>query len=727
MGRQGLSCYNYPKGAAVSVRWFQKAFKRVIQKRMMRLLENRSFTLDHQPMQLVVPDGEEASMAKRLLSEMTLEEKISLLSGRDEFCIPGIERLGLKPVWTSDATIGLRGWKTPVTDFPAAIALASTFDNDLLYQVGRVMGHECRALGVGVLLGPGVNIARVPVCGRNFEYFGEDPYLAGEMAASYIRGVRTYPVITTVKHFACNNSEYDRHKSNSEVDERSLRELYLPAFKKALEAGSLGIMTSYNQVNGIYSSEHPYLIGSILRGEWGFDGLVVSDWNSLYSTDGTLKNGVDLEMPKGRYFTRELVLDALARRAATQEDIDAKVLHLLTSYEKAGLFSAPMADPACRAGTQESRAVALNAALGAPVLLKNEEQALPLSPSSRICIGGTNAYTVAQGGGSSMVQLETAPLTFAELMQKEGSFLLPGRWFKHSHLKQRVRSSNAVVLVVGFDHIEESEAYDRPWALNAVDLKAIKTAVRLNKRTIVVVQSGSAVEMESWQDGVAAILYTSFLGSSTAQALKALLFGQVSPSGKLPFTQARYLHEYRAMRSYPKNFDTVTINRIKKGQGNPKVREVQKLCYTEALMTGYRQFDTEGPEPLYCFGHGLSYSSFSYDLAGVKELEEGRWDLAVTITNTGRCPAAEVVQLYVHPLDPVVFRPTQELKGFCKVFLQSRERKEVHFAVDETAFEHWDLDAWKFVSDEGQYELRIGSSSRDIRCRVVVDYKKRKP
>lgn len=266
MGRQGLSCYNCPKGAAVSVRWFQKALKQVIQMRMIELLASRSFGLDHEPMQLQLPQSKEKSVAKRLVSAMTLDEKISLLSGRDEFCIPGIERLGLKPVWSSDATMGLRGWKAPVIDFPAAVALAATFDDNLMTRVGRVMGCECRALGIGILLGPGVNIARVPVCGRNFEYFGEDPYLAGEMAGRYISGVREYPVITTVKHFACNNSEFDRHKSDSVVDERTLRELYLPAFKRALEAGSLGIMTSYNQVNGTYASEHPYLIGSILRG-----------------------------------------------------------------------------------------------------------------------------------------------------------------------------------------------------------------------------------------------------------------------------------------------------------------------------------------------------------------------------------------------------------------------------------------------------------------------------
>lgn len=711
----------------MAVHWFQRAFKRIIQKRMVEMLASRSYTLNHEPMHLLLSENDERSVAKRLVAEMTLEEKISLLSGFEEFCIPGVERLGLKPVWTSDATLGLRGWKATVTDFPASVALAATFDNELLKQVGSVMGYECRALGVGVLLGPGVNIARVPVNGRNFEYFGEDPYLASEMAVHYIAGVKQYPVITTVKHFACNNSEYDRHKSNSEVDERSLRELYLPAFKRAIEAGSLGIMTSYNQVNGTYTSEHPYLIEGVLRGEWGFDGLVVSDWNSLYSTDGALKHGVDLEMPQAKYFTKERVLDALRRNVVVEEDLDAKVLHLLTSYEKAGLFTAPMADPCCKVGSPESRAIALKAALAAPVLLKNERQALPLSASMKLCIGGSNAFRVAQGGGSSMIQHESEPETFAQRMQGSGATLLSARWYAHAKEKQRVRACDAVVLVVGFDHIEESEAYDRPWTLSASDRKAIDMAVKLNKRTIVVVQSGCALEMESWQDGVAAMLATSFLGSCTAQALQSLLLGEVSPSGKLPYTQARYLHDYRSMRAYPKDFEAVTVARLKKGQGDPAVRAVEKLCYTEALMVGYRQFDTEVTEPLYCFGHGLSYSTFCYGHLMVDELSPGKWQLSLTVTNTGSFPASEVVQLYVHALEPVIFRPFQELKGYQKVFLEPNAEKEVQFMVDAKAFERWDLNAWKFVSDEGQYELRLGSSSRDIRLTAVVEYKNRKP
>lgn len=710
----------------MAVRWFQRAFKQIIQKRMQQMLTSRSFVLDYEPMKLLLPTSEETSLAKRLVAAMTLEEKISLLCGIDEFCIPGIERVGLKPVWSSDATIGLRGWKAPVTDFPASIALASTFDDELLQQIGQVMGAECRSLGVGVLLGPGVNIQRVPICGRNFEYFGEDPYLAGCMAAQYIKGVRTYAVITTVKHFACNNSEYDRHKSNSEVDERSLRELYLSSFKKALEAGSLGIMTSYNQVNGTYASEHPYLIGAILRGEWGFDGLVVSDWNSLYSTDMALKNGVDLEMPQGKYFTKERVLDALQRSVIRVQDIDSKVLHLLSSYEKGGLFAVPMADRNCHVGTKEHRDVALKAAFGSVVLLKNEQQALPLSDSMRLCIGGGNAFKVAQGGGSSMVQWETRPQTFAQSMQKQGATLLPKRWFMHTKWKRSVRECDAVVLVVGFDNIEESEAYDRPWSLTPLDRKAIDMAAKLNKRTVVVVQSGGALEMESWHHNVSAILSTSFLGSSTSEALQAILFGAVSPSGKLPYTQAHHLHDYRSMRAYPKDFDTVTVDRIKKGQGDPNVREVGKLCYTEGLMVGYRQFDTERIEPLFCFGHGLSYTSFSYDQLRVIQLGEGTWQLSFWLTNTGTFAASEVVQLYVSPLEPAIFRPCQELKGYQKVFLEPKAAKEVVFSLDAKAFEHWDLNAWAFVSDEGSYEVRIASSSRDIRLKAVVEYKKRK-
>ncbi|MFA6695197.1 MAG: glycoside hydrolase family 3 N-terminal domain-containing protein [Sphaerochaeta sp.] len=707
-------------------RWFSKLGKRVVQIRMQQMLKSRDVQQDYEPMNLKLPPSKEPSKAKQLLAILNLDEKITLLSGQDEFCIPGIERVGLKPVWTSDATLGLRGWNAPVTDFPASIAMAASWNESLLTQVGECIGSECRALGIGVLLGPGVNLARVPVAGRNFEYFGEDPLLAGKMAGAYIKGVQTHPVITTVKHFACNNSEYDRHKSNSVVDERTLRELYLPAFKCALDAGSLGVMTSYNQVNGIYASEHAYLLEGILRGEWQFDGLVISDWNSLYSTDGVLSSGVDLEMPGGKYLKREKVVDAISKGVVTEEAIDRKVLHLFTAYERAGLFDCPLADPALKVGNDKHRETALQVAQEGVVLLKNKDAALPLGPSLKLCIGGENAFRVAQGGGSSMIQWVTPPKTFASLMEDKATSL-PRHWYRSASYRRNVASSDAVILVVGFNHIEESEAYDRPWEMDRATLRSIEHATKLNKRTIVVVQSGGALHLTAFADKASAILWTSYLGSATAEALYDILFGNVSPSAKLPFSIASSLLDYRSMRNYPKDYAAFSLARIQKGQGDPNIRQVSPSDYTENLMVGYRQFDSEGPDPLYCFGHGLSYAAFSYDNMMVVEQEEGNYLVSFSLANISDVSGAEVVQLYIHPLTAKIYRPKQELKGFKKVYLNAGETATIEFSVSPEDFSRWDIDTWRFVSDDGPYEIRIGSSSRDIRLHQAVKYKERKP
>ena len=708
------------------MRWFAKLGKRVVQLRMQRTLKSRDIQQDYEPMDLQLPPSEEPSKAKQLLALLTLEEKITLLSGQDEFCIPGIARVGLKPIWTSDATLGLRGWNAPVTDFPAAVAMAATWNTPLITEVGERIGAECRALGIGVLLAPGVNLARVPVCGRNFEYFGEDPFLTGQMAGAYILGVKRHPVITTVKHFACNNSEYDRHKSNSVVDERTLRELYLPAFKQALDAGSLGVMTSYNQVNGTYASEHAYLLEGILRGEWQFDGLVVSDWNSLYSTDGVLTSGVDLEMPGGKYLQKERVLDALGRGVVKEDAIDKKVLHLLSAYEKAGLFTCPLADPVLQVGDANHRKTALQVARESVVLLKNEGPVLPLNPSWKLCIGGDNAFRVAQGGGSSMIQLLEPPKPFASSMESHAT-CLPRHWYRNPSYRKKVAASDAIVLVVGFNHIEESEAYDRPWELDRATLRSIEHASKLNKRTILIVQSGGALHLTPFNDKISAILWTSYLGSSTAEALRDILFGTVSPSGKLPFSIAFSLSDYRSMRNYPSDYASFSLTRIHKGQGDPKVRQVSSIDYTENLMVGYRQFDSEGPSPLYCFGHGLSYAAFSYEDLKITEQANGCFSVIFSLANVSAVSAAEVAQLYIHPLVPKVYRAKQELKGFKKVFLKAGEKTKVAFSVSSEAFSRWDVDSWQLFSDEGQYEIRIGSSSRDIRLHQAVEYKERKP
>ncbi|MDY0287531.1 MAG: glycoside hydrolase family 3 N-terminal domain-containing protein [Sphaerochaeta sp.] len=708
------------------MRWFQLVFKRFIQKKMQEMLAPIPPVVDGAAMQLKLPDSNQESLASRLVAELSEGEKLSLLAGVSEFCIPAVARVGLKPVWMSDASMGLRGWKAPVTDFPAMVAMAATFNRALLLEAGRTLGRECRALGVGVLLGPGVNIARVPVCGRNFEYCGEDPYLAGEIAASYIQGVQGEGVVATVKHYACNNSEHDRHKSNSVVDERTLREIYLPAFKRSVEAGALAVMTSYNQVNGIYTSEHPYLLDVILRNEWGFEGLVVSDWNSLYSTVGALNDGVDLEMPASRWFSPDKVRKALSDGSVSMQSIDAKLLHLFTAYERANLFSRPLVDPSVEVGCASHREVALSVASEGVVLLKNEGSLLPLKkrPGMVVCVGGANAFKVAAGGGSSHIIPLMDVNSFASLMLKEDDMqvvLLPPSWQKKASYRSKVASSDAVIMVTGFDHILESEAYDKSWALPKGERAGIEAASNLNKRTILVVQSGGAVHLKPFIDAIPAALFAFFLGTSTAKALADLIFGRENPSGKLPFTMAYELEDYTSMRNYPKKYANTSLKQIRGGQGDPTKGFVRDLEYNEALMVGYRQFDTDRKAVLFPFGHGLSYTEFTYSDLTLRPAGGGSVLVSACIENSGLREGMESVQLYVHELEPALFGPEQELKGFVKVRLAPQERVVVEFELTVDAFSHYRPDAWRFVPGEGAFEIRVGSSSRDVRLHGFVE------
>ena len=596
----------------------------------------------------------------------------------------------------------------------------------LLNEVGTSIGRECRGLGIGVLLGPGVNIARVPVCGRNFEYCGEDPYLAGEIASAYIQGVQAQGVIATVKHYACNNSEYDRHKSNSVVDERSLREIYLPAFKRSVDSGVLAVMTSYNQVNGIYASEHPYLLGSILRNEWGFDGLVVSDWNSLYSTEKALKVGVDLEMPAAKWFAPYKVRKALVDGTISIDSIDAKLLHLFTAYEKAGLFSRPLVDPSIHVGCDEHRNIALSVAQESVVLLKNEQSLLPLKKHKGmvICISGTNAHKVASGGGSSHIIPLDKTDSFADAMLKEENVdvvILPSSWQKKKVYRDKVAASDAFIMVTGFDHILESEAYDKMWALPSGEVSEIESASKLNKHCILVVQSGGAVHLTPFLDAIPSVLFAFFLGSSTAASLTDLIFGRANPSGKLPFTIARELSDYSSMKNYPKDYANTSLKRIQGGQGDPTKRFVQDLEYREALMVGYRQFDTQRQEVLYPFGHGLSYTSFIYKDLEIAYSDDKKVLVSCSLENSGTTEGATVIQLYIHELVPTFFGPDQELKGFFKIKLAPKEKAKIDFELSEEAFSHYRPDAWKFVVGTGQFEIRVGESSRDIRLHTIVE------
>lgn len=657
--------------------------------------------------------------AKALLARMTLEEKIGLISGTHGFSVKAVARLGLPPLWMADATSGVRGVDAPVTAFPAPIAMAASWDVPMVRLAGKMIASECRASGVSILLAPGVNIARVPVCGRNFEYMGEDPLLAGEIASAYVEGVQSQGVGVTVKHFACNNSEYDRHKSNSIVDEQTLRELYLKAFEIVVHRGATGVMTSYNQVNGTYASEHPLLIGQILRSEWKFDGLVVSDWNSLYSTEGAFRSGVDLEMPSARWFTQSKIKGLIGRDGTLAKVLDTKVLRLLSTAQRLGAFRRPVTDRASPSRTARHRNHARSLAADSVVLLKNNGL-LPLDPvrcGRVVVLGNAVAGEPVGGGGSSFIkQAEPSrPIALALQESLANAQVLPfaGTWWKSKSRRAVVATADVVVVSTGFNHVYESESYDRMWQLDRSEMRTIKEACGLSDRVVVVLHGGGALEMASWIDAPRAVLMAWYLGEESANALCDLMLGRVNPSGKLPVTIAKRLSDHESMRAYPGDFARFSLKRIAFGQGNPGKRSVMDIHYREGLMVGYRQFDTVGPDPLFPFGFGLSYTTFAFRDMRVEEEDDG-WKISFVVSNTGTRAGAEVAQLYVRPPDPGRSRPMQQLRGFAKVFLQPGEECSVSLMLTRADLSSFRAEIGTWIVPEGLWGLAVGSSSRHI-------------
>lgn len=695
-----------------------------VKRNLLQGIMNRWFLVLRRVKTTQEPSSGESDPAT-LLHQMTFAEKLAYISGVESFAITGIPRLRIPPIWLSDATSGVRGVDAPVTAFPSPIAMSASWDREGISTLGRMIGQECRASGISFLLAPGINIARVPVCGRNFEYMGEDPYLTGEMASAYVHGVQSSGVGVTVKHFACNNSEYDRHKSNSVVDERTLRELYLSAFETVIRRGSVGVMTSYNQVNGTYASEHPFLIGKILRLEWGFDGLLVSDWNSLYSTEGAFKHGVDLEMPKARWFTPDSLGHMIRKDPGLIKFLDTKVYSILCAAKRVGALDRPVTDPSASTGTASHRTHARSIATESVVLLKNEG-VLPLSVDQAlkiVILGNAGPSEPIGGGGSSFIKQARAGAPIARCLQKRAGdaevCTLHGHWWRSRRNQSLVTSADVVLVSTGFNHVYESESYDRRWSLPDRELQTIDMASSLNPRVVVMVHAGGAFEMDSWIDKVSSVMLCWYLGQTSADALVDLLMGVCNPSGRLPISIARRLDQYETMYSYPQDFDRFSLSRIAVGQGNPRRRRVTDLPYREGLMVGYRQFDTIGPEPLFPFGFGLSYTSFAYgDL--IIEKDGDQWHLSCSVTNTGGREGAEVVQLYVRLPDPGKERPKQQLRGFERAFLQPGESLVVRFCLGLRDFSEYSVaDArWRVVP--GQSIIAIGSSSRDIRLEERV-------
>ena len=644
-----------------------------------------------------------------LLKELTLEEKCALLSGAETFKTRGMPEHGIPQIWLSDGPHGLRKQagesdhlglnpSVPATCFPTASAVANSWDAALGEEIGAALGEEAAAQEVSVVLGPGLNMKRNPLCGRSFEYFSEDPYLAGKLAAGYIRGIQSKGVAACPKHFAVNSQETRRMASDSIVDERTLREIYLTGFEIAVKEGHpRSIMSSYNLVNGTYANENKHLLMEILRGEWGFDGAVITDWGGSNDHALGVRNGSTLEMPApGGDSVREL-LAAVESGKISESDIDARLSELLPLVfdTKAALDAAPREFDAAA-----HHALARRAAEESLVLLKNEGSLLPLAAGSKVAVIGDFAKNPRyQGAGSSMVNSTQVDVLLDKLIDSELNVIGYQQGFdRHGKPDAALQKSacelatqaDTVILCMGLDEIAESEGLDRSnlrLAQNQVDL--LQAVAAVNPKIVVVLYSGSVVETP-WLDNCQALLYAALGGQAGAGAVADTLTGKVNPCGKLAETWPL------AYADVPSAADFATRRKT--------------VEYREGLYIGYRYFTTAEKAVRFPFGYGMSYTTFAYsDMAAD---EQG---VSLTVTNTGSVAGTEIVQLYVAKKNSDLFRPAKELKGFARVTLAPGEKQRITITLDDKAFRFWNVKANRWEIEGGEYELLVGASVEDIR------------
>jgi beta-glucosidase len=793
-----------------------------------------------------------------ILSQMTIEEKVDLLGGVDDFYVRGVPRLGIPRLKMADGPLGVRNYG-PATTMAGGIALAATWNPALAEQVGTEIGRDARAKGVHFLLGPGVNIYRAPMNGRNFEYFGEDPFLASRIAVGYINGVQSQGVCATVKHFLGNNSEFDRHNVNAVIDERALREIYLPVFEAAVKEAHVGaIMDSYNLTNGEHMTQNGDLNIALVKREWGFKGIIMSDWTSTYDAIAAANGGLDLEMPSGKFLNRENLLPAIQQGKVSVATIDDKVRRILRVAARFGWLDREQTDLSVPRYNPRGDELALQAARESMVLLKNESALLPLSKDKvkSIAVIGPDSYpAVPVGGGSARVQpfaavsfleglgnylgtavpvyysrgvptlsemaeatsfstaasngqpglrvdyfgnddLEGTPLLsrteqhinfgsghafpdhtrsdrwtgyyvpqspglydiFVESTGEDGGFyrlyvdgqLVFDNWKINTAianstslqleasahkfvLEHRGRSrwlgaklklgimfhdgvvdqqakmlaarADVVIVAVGFDPETESEGADRTFHLPPGQDRLVHEMEAANKNVVVVITSGGAVDMNSWLDGVPAVLQAWYPGQEGGRALAEILFGEVNPSGHLPVSFERQWEDNPVHDTYYP------------GDGTKQV------AYKEGVFVGYRGYEHGAKKPLFPFGYGLSYTSFAYSNLSVMVDGKGggpeAWSAEVTfdVTNTGKRDGAEVAQVYVADRHSKVGRPAKELKGFAKVNLQAGEKRRVTLKLDKRALSYYDITTRQWQADPGAFEVLVGSSSDNIRLR----------
>ncbi|MEN6472120.1 MAG: glycoside hydrolase family 3 C-terminal domain-containing protein [Clostridiaceae bacterium] len=658
---------------------------------------------------------------KKLVAHLTLEEKASLCSGLDFWHTKGADRLNIPSVMVSDGPHGLRKQEERADHlavnesikavcFPAGSAMAASFDTELFGTLGDALGASCQAEGLAVVLGPAINIKRSPLCGRNFEYLSEDPYLAGAEAAAYIKGVQAHNVGVSVKHYAANSQEHRRMSSSSQVDERTMREIYLAAFETAVrEAKPWTVMCSYNRINGVYASEDRLYLTDILRGEWGFDGFVVSDWGAVSDRARGVAAGMDLEMPGSGGVNDAKIVKAVRGGSLDEREVDRAVENILNVVYR----YAENAKPETEWDKEAQHELSAKLAEECMVLLKNDSGVLPLKKSDEIAfIGEFAAKPRFQGGGSSHINCfkTTSALRAAEgyknISYAKG-FDIAGDSTTEELLNEAValvKKARAAVVFAGLPDSYESEGYDRThMRLPACQNELIRRVAEANPNTVVVLHNGSPVEMP-WVNDVKAIVEAYLGGQAVGKATLSILFGDANPSGKLPETFPLKLEDNPSYLFYGGEKDVVE--------------------YREGVFVGYRYYDKKKMEVLFPFGHGLSYTTFEYSNLRVDKTsltDNDTLTVSVDVKNTGGVFGKEAVQLYVADRESSAIRPEKELKGFLKLALTPNETKTASFTLDKRAFAYWNTTLRDWHVESGIFDILVGASSRDIRCRAAVE------
>ena len=679
---------------------------------------------------------------QEMISKMTLEEKAAFLSGKGEWQTWNFNRLGIPSMYCSDGPHGIRKQagagdhlglnpSLPATCFPTAATMANSWDPELGEEIGKALGEEAEVQDVHVVLGPGLNIKRSPLCGRNFEYFSEDPYLAGKMAAGYVRGIQSRGRYACPKHFAVNSQELRRMAMNAVVDERTLREIYLTGFEIAIKEGDAhALMTSYNQVNGTYSNENTHLLKDILRDEWGYDGIVITDWGGSNDHIKGVAAGSDLEMPTPGMDSARQIVKAVQDGKLKESDVDACVDRLLSAVltltkensEDIGAQTPSDFDK------EAHHALARKAASQSAVLLKNNGNILPLKPGTRVALIGDFAFEPRyQGAGSSMVNVTKLDKMSDLIHDYDLNVVGMAKGYVRTGATDAVmekeavslaQSADVVLYCFGLDELSESEGVDRThMRIPQNQISLLEAIARVNENVVGILSAGAAVEMP-WQTSLKALLHGYLYGQAGAGAMLDILTGKINPSGRLNETYPVRYEDTPAFKYFPsEERNSEYREALYVGYRYYDTAKVRVLYpYREALYVGYRYYDTAKVRVLYPFGFGLSYTEFEYSNLTVDET-----GVEFDLTNTGDMDGAEVAQLYIGMKDAKVFRPDKELKGFQKVFLKAGESRHVRIPFDDKTFRYWNVRTNRWEVEGGTYTIMIGASCLDIRLTAEAD------